>query len=71
MLLRYSFAMDEDATLIEQAATNVLASRSSAPPTSWPPAATQVTTSIMGDNILREVEQARRLGGCPPREGLS
>ena len=55
MLLRYSFAMDEDADLIERAATNVLA-KGSRTADVMAPGATQVSTTAMGDGILRELE---------------
>ena len=56
MLLRYSFAMEEDAALIEQAATNVLASGLRTADVMAPGAA-QVGTSAMGDGILRELDK--------------
>ncbi len=55
MLLRYSFAMDEDAALLERAATNVLAAGSRTADV-MAPGATQVSTSEMGDGLLRELD---------------
>ena len=55
MLLRHSFAMEEDAALIEQAATNVLASGQRTADV-MAAGATQVGTAEMGDCILRELD---------------
>ena len=54
MLLRHSFAMEEDARLIERACTNVLASGLRTADVMAPGAA-QVGTSVMGESILREL----------------
>ncbi len=56
MLLRYSFAMDEDAALIEKAATNVLAAGIRTADV-MAPGATQASTSVMGDSILHELDR--------------
>ncbi len=56
MLLRYSFAMEEDAALIERAATNVLAAGTRTADV-MSPGATQVSTSTMGDCILHELDR--------------
>jgi 3-isopropylmalate dehydrogenase len=55
MLLRHSFAMEEDAAFIELAATNVLA-RGLRTADIMAPGAAQVSTSVMGDSILRELD---------------
>ncbi len=56
MLLRHSFQMDEDAALIERAASNVLASGLRTADVMAPGAA-QVGTSVMGESILRELDK--------------
>ncbi len=56
MLLRHSFAMEEDAQLIERAATNVLASGLRTADVMAPGAA-QVGTAVMGESILRELDK--------------
>jgi 3-isopropylmalate dehydrogenase len=56
MLLRYSFAMDDDAALIEQACTNVLASGLRTADIMGP-ATAKVGTSVMGESILRELDK--------------
>ncbi len=56
MLLRYSFAMEEDAALIERAATNVLAAGIRTADV-MAPGATQVSTAAMGDGVLRELDR--------------
>ncbi len=56
MLLRYSFAMEEDATLIENACTNVLASGLRTADIMVPGAA-RVSTGVMGESILRELDK--------------
>ncbi len=56
MLLRYSFDMDEDAALIEQACTRVLASRLRTPDIMVPGTA-KVSTGVMGEAILRELDK--------------
>ena len=56
MLLRYSFDMNEDATLIEQACTNVLASGLRTADVMAPGTA-KVGTSVMGESILRELDK--------------
>ena len=55
MLLRYSFGMEEDATLIERAATQVLAQGTRTADV-MAPGATQVSTSTMGDSILAALD---------------
>jgi 3-isopropylmalate dehydrogenase len=55
MLLRYSFAMDEDAHLIERAASGVLA-RGVRTADVMAPGATQVGTRAMGDALLHELD---------------
>ena len=56
MLLRHSFAMEEDAQLIERAASNVLASGLRTADV-MAPGASQISTSVMGESILRELEK--------------
>jgi 3-isopropylmalate dehydrogenase len=56
MLLRYSFGMEEDAALIERAATNVLASGLRTADIMAPGTA-KVGTSVMGESILRELDK--------------
>ncbi len=58
MLLRYSFGMEEDAALIEQAASNVLAAGNRTADV-MAPGATLVGTSAMGDSILQELDRLR------------
>ncbi len=56
MLLRHSFGMEEDAALIEQAATNVLTSGLRTADIMAPGTA-KVGTSVMGESILRELDK--------------
>jgi len=56
MLLRYSFGMDEDAVLLEKAASNVLKSGLRTADVMVPGTA-KVGTSVMGEAILRELEK--------------
>ncbi|MGE0223974.1 MAG: 3-isopropylmalate dehydrogenase [Acetobacteraceae bacterium] len=56
MLLRYSFGMDEDAKLIEQACTNVLKSGLRTADIMAPGTA-RVGTSVMGESVLRELDK--------------
>ena len=56
MLLRYSFDMQEDAQLIEQACTNVLASGLRTQDVMAPGCA-KVSTSVMGEAVLRELDK--------------
>jgi 3-isopropylmalate dehydrogenase len=56
MLLRYSFGMEEDATLIERACTNVLASGLRTADIMAPGTA-KVGTNVMGESILRELDK--------------
>ena len=56
MLLRFSFGMEEDATLIERACTNVLASGLRTADIMAPGTA-KVGTNVMGESILRELEK--------------
>jgi 3-isopropylmalate dehydrogenase len=56
MLLRYSFAMDEDAELIERACSNVLASGLRTADVMVPGAA-RVGTAVMGETIIRELDK--------------
>lgn len=56
MLLRYSFAMEDDATLIERACTNVLGSGLRTADIMAPGTA-KVGTSVMGESILRELDK--------------
>jgi 3-isopropylmalate dehydrogenase len=56
MLLRYSFDMQEDATLIERACTKVLASGLRTADIMAPGTA-RVGTSVMGESILRELDK--------------
>jgi 3-isopropylmalate dehydrogenase len=56
MLLRYSFDMEEDAALIEQACTNVLASGLRTADVMAPGCA-KVGTQVMGEAVLRELEK--------------
>ena len=59
MLLRYSFEMEEDASLIEQAVSNVLASGLRTADVMAAGAA-QVGTAVMGDSVLRELDKLAR-----------
>jgi len=56
MLLRYSFGMDEDASLIEQACTNVLKNGLRTADIMGPGTA-RVGTGVMGESILRELDK--------------
>jgi len=56
MLLRYSFAMEEDAALIERACTNVLASGLRTADIMAPGMA-KVGTQVMGEAVLRELDK--------------
>ena len=56
MLLRYSFDMEEDAALIEQACTNVLASGLRTADVMAPGCA-KVGTHVMGEAVLRELDK--------------
>jgi 3-isopropylmalate dehydrogenase len=56
MLLRYSFAMEDEAALIERACTNVLASGLRTADVMGP-ATAKVGTSVMGESILRELDK--------------
>jgi 3-isopropylmalate dehydrogenase len=56
MLLRYSFDMEEDASLIERACTNVLASGLRTADIMVPGAA-KVGTSVMGESVMREMDK--------------
>ena len=56
MLLRHSFAMEEDARLIEAAATRVLANGLRTADIMAPGTA-QVGTSVMGESIVRELDK--------------
>ncbi|MDT7951907.1 MAG: 3-isopropylmalate dehydrogenase [Acetobacteraceae bacterium] len=56
MLLRYSFAMEEDAALIERACTNVLASGLRTADVMGPGTA-KVGTSVMGESVIRELDK--------------
>jgi 3-isopropylmalate dehydrogenase len=56
MLLRYSFGMEDDAALIERAATNVLASGLRTADIMAPGTA-KVGTSVMGESVLRELDK--------------
>ncbi len=56
MLLRHSFGMDDDAKLLEQACTNVLASGLRTADVMAAGAA-QVGTAVMGESILRELDK--------------
>ena len=56
MLLRYSFDMEEDAHLIEQACTNVLASGLRTPDVMAPGCA-KVGTHVMGEAVIRELDK--------------
>jgi 3-isopropylmalate dehydrogenase len=56
MLLRYSFGMVEDAALIEEACTNVLASGLRTADVMAPGMA-QVGTTVMGQSVVRELEK--------------
>jgi 3-isopropylmalate dehydrogenase len=56
MLLRYSFDMAEDAAMIEQACTRVLASGLRTADVMAPGMA-QVGTTVMGQSVLRELEK--------------
>ena len=56
MALRYSFDMDEDADLIDQAIKNVLNSGVRTADLMQPGKA-RVSTSVMGDTILHELEK--------------
>ena len=56
MLLRHSFAMEEDAALLEQAASNVLASGLRTADV-MVPGATLAGTAMMGNGLLRELDR--------------
>jgi 3-isopropylmalate dehydrogenase len=56
MLLRYSFGMEEDAGLIEQACTNVLASGLRTADIMAPGTA-RVGTAVMGEAVVRELDK--------------
>jgi len=56
MLLRHSFDMEEDAALVEQACTNVLASGIRTADVMGPGTA-KVGTSVMGESVLRELDK--------------
>jgi 3-isopropylmalate dehydrogenase len=56
MLLRHSFGMEDEAALIERAATNVLASGLRTADIMAPGTA-KVGTSVMGESILRELDK--------------
>ena len=56
MLLRYSFAMEVEAALIEKACVNVLASGLRTADVMGPGTA-KVGTSVMGDSVLRELDK--------------
>jgi 3-isopropylmalate dehydrogenase len=56
MLLRYSFDMTEDAAMIEQACTNVLASGLRTPDVMAPGCA-KVGTHVMGEAVIRELDK--------------
>jgi 3-isopropylmalate dehydrogenase len=56
MLLRYSFGLDEDAALIENACTRVLASGLRTADIMAPGTA-KVGTNVMGESILRELDK--------------
>jgi 3-isopropylmalate dehydrogenase len=56
MLLRYSFAMDEDAALIEKACVNVLKNGLRTADIMAPGSA-RVGTGVMGESILRELDK--------------
>src|SRR3984885_1470210 len=61
MLLRYSFAMNDEAGMIEQACTNVLASGLRTGDIMAKGTA-KVGTSVMGESILRELEKLHAAG---------
>ena len=56
MLLRYSLDLNDDAALIERAATNVLASGLRTPDV-MAPGSTKVGTRAMGDAVLAELDK--------------
>jgi 3-isopropylmalate dehydrogenase len=56
MLLRYSFAMEEDAQLIERAVVNVLANGLRTPDIMSPDCA-KVGTQVMGEAVVRELDK--------------
>ncbi len=56
MLLRFSFDMDEDATMIERACTNVLASGLRTADVMAPGCA-KVGTHVMGEAVIREMDK--------------
>jgi 3-isopropylmalate dehydrogenase len=56
MLLRYSFGLEEDAALIERAATNVLKSGLRTADVMAPGMA-KVGTTVMGEAVLRELDK--------------
>ncbi len=56
MLLRYSFALEEDATLIENSVRNVLKTGVRTSDIMGPGAA-RVSTTVMGDAIVRELDK--------------
>jgi 3-isopropylmalate dehydrogenase len=56
MLLRFSFGMDEDAALIEKACLNVL-STGLRTADIMGPATARVSTNVMGESIMRELDK--------------
>jgi 3-isopropylmalate dehydrogenase len=56
MLLRYSFAMEEDAALIERACVAVLANGLRTPDIMAPDCA-KVGTQVMGEAVVRELDK--------------
>ena len=56
MLLRFSFAMEEDAALIERACVNVLASGLRTADIMGVGTA-RVSTNVMGESIIRELDK--------------
>ena len=56
MLLRYSFAMEEDARLIERACVNVL-SNGLRTPDIMAPGCAKVGTQVMGEAVVRELDK--------------
>ena len=56
MLLRFSFQMEDEASLIERACTNVLA-KGLRTADIMSPGAARVGTSVMGESITRELDK--------------
>ncbi len=67
MMLRYSFDMGEDADLIEQATQNVL-NKGTRTADVMAPGMARVSTTVMGDSILRELDKLAARSARPAGE---